>query len=60
MVERLRKASMDPALIYSVEQTGQVITSENENRLSTADVERFDRAIDEHRPERRGLLPTSW
>jgi hypothetical protein len=51
---------MDPALIYSVEQTGQVITSENENRLSTADVERFDRAIDEHRPERRGLLPTSW
>jgi hypothetical protein len=38
----------DPALVYGFQKTGVYVCEENEERLSTAELNAFDGAVDEY------------
>jgi hypothetical protein len=48
MVEDMKAAGIDPAIIYAYEKTGRLVTEENQNLLSDADLDEWDEAIEEY------------
>jgi len=49
MVEDMKKASIDPAIIYAFTETGLLVTEENKDLLSDKDLEEWQQAIEEYR-----------
>ena len=47
-VEAMKKAGIDPALIYAYEKTGRLVTEDNQHLLSEADLDEWDDAIAEY------------
>ena len=54
MVEAMKKAGLDPALIYAFEQTGLLVTEENQHLLSEKDLAEWEAAIDEYEARQAG------
>ena len=48
MVEAMKKAGLDPAIIYAFEKTGLLVTEENEHLLPEKDLAEWEAAIDEY------------
>ena len=48
MVEAMKKAGLDPALIYAFEKTGLLVTEENQHLLPEKDLAEWEAAIDEY------------
>jgi hypothetical protein len=53
MVEDMKAAGIDPAIIYAYEKTGRLVTEENQNLLSDADLDEWDAAIEEYEAKHR-------
>ena len=49
MVDLMKQAGIDPALIYAYEKTGRIVTEENKNKLTDAELAEWDEAVDEYR-----------
>jgi SEC-C motif len=52
-VEAMKKAGLDPAVIYAYEKTGRIVTEENQHLLSEADLGEWDAAIEEYEMKHR-------
>jgi hypothetical protein len=48
MVEDMKKAGINPAIIYAFEKTGRLVTEDNQNLLSNADLDEWQTAIEEY------------
>ncbi|MBN1418322.1 MAG: SEC-C domain-containing protein [Planctomycetes bacterium] len=48
MAEGLRKAGIHPALIYAFEKTGMIVSDENKDTFSDADLDEWEAAVDEY------------
>ena len=48
MVEGMKQAGLDPALIYAFEKTGLFVTEANEHMISDVDLEEWDAAVAEY------------
>ena len=48
IVEAMKEAGIDPAIIYAYEKTGRLVTEENRNLLSDADLDEWQAAIEEY------------
>ena len=48
MVEGMKEAGIDPAIIYAFEKTGLMVTEANEHLISDVDLEKWDEAITEY------------
>jgi hypothetical protein len=48
MVEAMKKAGLDPALIYAFEKTGMLVTEVNQHLISESDLDQWEAAIDEY------------
>jgi SEC-C motif-containing protein len=53
MVETMRKAGIDPAIIYAYEKTGRLVTEDNLHLLSEAELTEWDAAIEEYETKHR-------
>ena len=51
MIEIMKKAGIDPAIIYATEQTGRLVTEENQHLLSDMDLDEWNSAIEEYEAE---------
>lgn len=49
MVEMMKQANIDPAKIYAFEKTGRIVTEENQDTLTEADLMEWEAAIDEYK-----------
>ena len=49
MVQAMKKAGIDPAIIYAFEKTGRIVSEDNQNLLSDADMAEWEAAISEYR-----------
>jgi hypothetical protein len=54
MVEMMKQANIDPAKIYAFEKTGRLVTEENQDILTEADLLEWEAAIDEYEEKFRG------
>ena len=54
MVEAMKKAGLDPALIYAFEKTGLLVTEENQDLLPDKDVAEWAAAIEEYEAMQAG------
>lgn len=52
-VEAMKKAGIDPAIIYAYEKTGRLVTEENRHLLSEAELEEWQDAIEEYETKHR-------
>jgi hypothetical protein len=57
MVQAMKKAGLDPALIYAFEKTGRIVTEDNQHLLSDADLTEWQAAIQEYRAKHGGGNP---
>ena len=48
MVEEMKKAGINPAIIYAFEKTGRLVTQDNQHLLSDADMAEWEAAIEEY------------
>lgn len=48
MVEEMKAAGIDPAIIYAFEKTGRLVTEDNQHLLSDDDIVEWDEAIEEY------------
>jgi hypothetical protein len=52
-VQAMETAGIDPAIIYAYEKTGRLVTEDNQNLLSEADLDEWQAAIEEYEMKRR-------
>ena len=59
IVESMKKAGIDPAIIHAYEKTGRLVTDSNQHLLSDAELDEWQAAIEEYRAQRepRGQFP---
>jgi hypothetical protein len=48
IVQAMKRAGLDPALIYAFEQTGLLVTQENQHLIPEADLQAWHAAVAEH------------
>ena len=48
MVEAMKQAGLDPAIIHAFEKTGLMVTEANEHLISDVDLKKWDEAITEY------------
>jgi len=51
MIEAMKEAGIDPAIIYATEKTGRLVTEDNIDRLSGVELEEWNAAIEEYQAE---------
>jgi len=49
MLDLMKRAGADPALIYAFEKTGRLVSEENAKQLSDEDIAEWNAAIEEYR-----------
>jgi hypothetical protein len=54
MVEDMKAAGLDPAVIYAFEKTGLLVTEQNQHLISDKDLAGWDAAIEEYETKHRG------
>jgi hypothetical protein len=55
IVEAMKKAGIDPAIIYAYEKTGRLVTTENQHLLPDTALEEWQAAIEEYQTKHREL-----
>jgi hypothetical protein len=63
IVEAMKKAGMDPTIIYAFEKTGLIVTEANEHLISDKDRAEWEAAVREHRTkqwEESGEKDNEW
>jgi hypothetical protein len=53
IVEDMKAASLDPALVYAFEKTGLLVTQQNQHLIPDADLAQWDAAIEEYQARHR-------
>ncbi len=48
MLEAMKKAGINPAIIYATEKTGRIVTEDNQHLLSEMELDEWNAAIDEY------------
>ena len=48
MVEGMKQAGVDPAMIYAFEKTGRLVSEENQNLIPDADLAEWNAAVEEY------------
>jgi len=48
MVDIMKQVGIDPALIYAFEKTGRIVTEENKNKLTDAELTEWGEAVEEY------------
>ena len=54
MVEDMRAAGIDPAIIFAFERTGRLVTAGNQHLIPEKDLAEWDAAIREYEEKYRG------
>jgi hypothetical protein len=54
MVEDMRAAGIDPAIIFAFEKTGRLVTEDNQHLIPEKDLAEWDAAVREYEENRRG------
>jgi hypothetical protein len=57
IVQAMKEAGLDPALIYAFEKTGRVVSAENQHLLSDADLAEWEAAVMEYRARHGDQAP---
>ena len=60
MIETMKKAGIDPAIIYAVEQTGRLVSEANEHLLSDKERDEWNAAIEEYEAKHRSQEPPDF
>jgi hypothetical protein len=60
MIEIMKKAGIAPAIIYATEQTGLLVTEENQHLLSDMDLDEWNSAIEEYEAEHGSDGPVEY
>ena len=59
LVDIMKQAGIDPSIIYAFEKTGRIVTEENKNKLTDAELTEWKEAVEEyHRLSDEGEAPT--
>ncbi len=53
MVEAMKQAGLDPAIVYAFEKTGMLVTEANEHLISDKDRAEWEAAVGEYRAKQR-------
>lgn len=59
-VEAMKKAGIDPALIYAFEKTGRLVSEQNQHLLPERDLDEWQAAIEEYEAKHRKAQPTEY
>lgn len=54
MVEDMRAAGIDPAIIFAFEKTGRLVTEDNQHLIPEKDLAEWDAAVREYEEKHRG------
>ena len=54
MVEDMKAAGLDPAVVYAFEKTGLLVTEQNQHLIPETDLAAWDAAIEEYERKHRG------
>ena len=54
MVEGMKAAGLDPAIIFAFERTGRLVTADNQHLIPERDLDAWDAAIREYEERHRG------
>lgn len=60
MVEMMKEAGINPAIIHAFEKTGRLVTEENQHLLSDAELDQWESAIEEYEIERGAGEPPEF
>lgn len=60
IIEAMKKAGIDPAIIYATEKTGRLVTEDNLHLLSDIELDEWEAAIEEFRAENRSQEPPEF
>ena len=60
MVEAMKKAGIDPAIIYAYEKTGRIVTEQNQHLLSDSDLDEWQAAIEEYKEKHGKKKPPQY
>ena len=60
MIEIMKKAGLDPAIIHAVEKTGRFVTEANQHLLSDMDMDEWNAAIEEYEAEHGSQEPPEF
>ncbi|MFV1969084.1 MAG: SEC-C metal-binding domain-containing protein [Pirellulaceae bacterium] len=60
MIQIMKEAGIDPAIIYATEKTGRLVTEENQRLLSGIEIDEWTTAIEEYRAEQGSLEPPEF
>ena len=60
MVEDMKKAGIDPALIHAFEETGMLVTEGNEDLFTEEDIEKWNQAIAEYKWKHGAQEPAQY
>ncbi len=55
MVQAMKAAGLDPAIIYAYEQTGLLVTEQNQHLIPDKDLDEWDAAIAEYEEKHRSM-----
>jgi hypothetical protein len=58
--QAMRKAGIDPALIYAFEKTGRLVTEDNQDLLSDAELDEWQAAIEEYEAKHAKKTPPQY
>jgi hypothetical protein len=48
IIQAMKEAGIDPAIIYAVEKTGRLVSEENQHLLSDAEIDEWNKAMEEY------------
>jgi hypothetical protein len=60
MIEAMKQAGIDPAIIYATEKTGRLVTEGNMDRLSDLELDEWNAAIEEYEAEHGSEEPPEF
>jgi len=60
MIETMKKAEINPAIIYAVEQTGRLVSEANKHLLSDKERDEWNAAIEEYEAKHRSQEPPEF
>ena len=60
MIEIMKKAGIDPAIIYATEKTGRLVTEENQHLLSDQELDEWNSAMEEYGAEHGSHEPVEY
>jgi hypothetical protein len=60
MVEIMKEAGLDPAIIYAIEKTGRLVTEENKHLLSDVELDEWNAAIEQYEAEHGSPEPPEF